>query len=834
MNTINTISALRRFALATCVATSALLVAGCGSGSGAQTVQNPVTTPPTVSNYNGPAPQTADVQRFKLNVWDNLVPNNRCGTCHNPSQTPRFVRNDDINLAYEAANTVVNLSDPANSRMVLKVRGGHNCWLTSNDACGDIIQSYIQAWAGGSVGGVGKAIAFTAPPLRDPGSSKNFPADPSLFRDNVYEPYLHEYCVGCHKEDAPVPQSPYFASDDLDVAYAAAQKKMDLDNPANSRFVVRLGTEFHNCWAETPPTVNCAQDAALMQAGITAMANAIPATVVDPSLVTSKALRLTDGIVASDGGRQEANVIAKYEFKTGSGNTAFDTSGVEPALNLTLSGSYSWVGGWGVAFNGGKAQGSTTASKKLNDLINATGEYSIEAWVAPANVTQDGPSRIITYSGGTTTRNFMLGQTLYQYDFLNRSANTDQNGMPSLSTAAADEDLQATLQHVVATYDPTNGRRIYVNGKFTDDVDSVPGGVLSAWDNTFAFALGSEVDNTNKWAGTVRLVEIHNRALTDAQVKQNYDVGVGEKYYMLFNVSDYVGQPDAYVVFVVSQFDSYSYLFRSPFFMLLDSTATPGSIPISGIRIGINGREAPVGQAFKNVNTTITDTQYAAQGGRQELSTIGGVIALEKGPTADEFFLTFEQLGSATHVVVEAAPPPPPPPVDVPRDASYGIRAFAEVNATMSTVTGVPTTQTDVLATYNEVFQALPVDTGIEGFLSSQQMGITQLAISYCSALVDGKGSVPVATYFPGFNFGASVATAFDSAAKKSQVLDPLYARIVGTNISTQPDAASTKNEVSTLIDSLASCSGTKCADTHGVVKAACASMLGSAAMLVQ
>ncbi|HTO58555.1 MAG TPA: LamG domain-containing protein, partial [Pseudomonadales bacterium] len=330
MNTTNMFSAARRLAFATCLATSALLVAGCGSGSGASTVQNPVTTPPTVSNYNGPAPQTADVQRFKINVWDNLVPNNRCGTCHNPSQTPRFVRNDDINLAYDAANSVVNLSDPANSRMVLKVRGGHNCWLTSNDACGDIIQSYITAWAGGSVAGAGKQIAFVAPTQRDPGASKNFPTDPALFKANVYDPYLHEYCVGCHKEDAAVPQSPFFASDDIDVAYAAAQKKIDLDTPANSRFVVRLGTEFHNCWAETPPTVNCAQDAALMQAGITAMSNAIAPTVVDPTLVTSKALRLTDGIVASDGGRQEANVIAKYEFKTGTGNTAFDTSGVEP------------------------------------------------------------------------------------------------------------------------------------------------------------------------------------------------------------------------------------------------------------------------------------------------------------------------------------------------------------------------------------------------------------------------------------------------------------------------------------------------------------------------
>ena len=110
------------------------------------------------------------------------------------------------------------------------------------------------------------------------------------------------------------------------------------------------------------------------------------------------------------------------------------------------------------------------------------------------------------------------------------------------------------------------------------------------------------------------------------------------------------------------------------------------------------------------------------------------MVALEKGPTLDEFFLTFEVLGSATHVVVEASPAPPPPPVDVPRDPDYGIRDFAEINQTMSNMTGVPTTQAQVKATYDAVFQALPVSTGIEGFLSSQQMGITQLAISYCSA----------------------------------------------------------------------------------------------------
>jgi hypothetical protein len=256
---------------------------------------------------------------------------------------------------------------------------------------------------------------------------------------------------------------------------------MDLDNPANSRFVVRLGQEFHNCW-----TASCTSDAADMEAAITELSDAIPLTQVNPSLVTSMALGLPDGIVSSAGGRHETNVIALYEFKTGSGNQAYDTSGVEPALNLSLSGEYDWVGGWGVAFSNGKAQGSTTASTKLYNLITATGEFTVEAWVAPANVTQDGPARIVSYSGGSTARNFMLGQTLYSYDTLVRADSTNQNGEPQLSTDADDEDLQATLQHVVMTYDPVNGRRIYVNGVSTGDLDMVPGGLLNEWDNTFA------------------------------------------------------------------------------------------------------------------------------------------------------------------------------------------------------------------------------------------------------------------------------------------------------------------------------------------------------------
>ena len=44
----------------------------------------------------------------------------------------------------------------------------------------------------------------------------------------------------------------------------------------------------------------------------------------------------------------ESAQIALWEFKTGSGGTAFDTSGVEPAIDLQFSGDVQWFGGWGV------------------------------------------------------------------------------------------------------------------------------------------------------------------------------------------------------------------------------------------------------------------------------------------------------------------------------------------------------------------------------------------------------------------------------------------------------------------------------------------------------
>ena len=321
-----------------------LLLTGCSGSGGEATTVNPQSSDSartTAFVYTGPTAQSPDVARFQSYLWANLINSDRCGACHGDGgQTPRFANSADVNAAYGAVQDYVNLTDPDSSAIVTKVGNGHNCWLESNSACADTMTSYLQNWAGTSINAAARSIDLSAPILRDAGSSKNFPSDAASFSSTVY-PLLTTHCAECHSDTAAFAQSPYFASADLDTAYAAVKSKIDLNTPAQSRIVVRLGDEFHNCWSA------CSADAAAMLDAVTQLSNGISTTEVDPALVISKALRLTDGIVANAGGRFESNVIALWEFKNGSGGIAYDTSGVEPAMNLTLNGDVSWVGGWG-------------------------------------------------------------------------------------------------------------------------------------------------------------------------------------------------------------------------------------------------------------------------------------------------------------------------------------------------------------------------------------------------------------------------------------------------------------------------------------------------------
>ncbi|MCP4765969.1 MAG: LamG domain-containing protein [Gammaproteobacteria bacterium] len=872
------------------------LLTACGGSSG--TEDNP-NLKSADDSYTGPPASTADTRSFQLNFWEYMRKDNRCGQCHGDSQSPTFVNSTDVNKAYSEAIKYVNLQNPQDSRIVIKVSDkktdGHHCWLTSLDACAATLEQMISNWANDSNITSARLIQLKAPDHELPGEAKSFPPNATTpgingrsFEDTVYPLLIgtipviaNNNCQNCHQETGPpLPQAPFFASPELESAFEAAKSKMNIDTPANSRFVERL-QQLHNCWT------NCPADAAAMTAAIKLFADGIEETEVDTTLLTSMALKMTDGVVAAGGNRHEGNLVALWEFKTRGGITAYDTSGIDPAVDLTLisdiNGSVGWLDSYGLNFQGGRAQAFTFDSEKLHDFIQATGEYAIEAWIVPANVSQE-QTNIVSYSGSDNARNFTLGQDLYNYDFYNRIVTTPPrpNGDPFLSSGDNDEEIaEANLQHVVVNYDPDTGRSIFVNGVLVDVTD--PAGsrttINNVWDDGFTLVLGNETSGNRPWFGHVRMLAIHNRNLTQEQVTQNFDVGVGEKYFLLFYVGHHISIPKSYIVFEVSQFDEFSYLFNRPTFINLDPDWTPVTIDIAGLRIGINGKEAVAGQAYGSLDTSVNGS-YDPQLG-QQLSPLGTIIALEKGATSDEFFLTFESIGTENRTYTEPRPTVPDDPTDPSNkvESDIGIRTFEEINATIASITGIPVTNAAVNSVYTDYTQQLPTVEAIDAFLPSHQMAIAQLALTSCSELLNNGLVAGAHGFFPGLDFDLSAQTAFGAAApgvpdaaqqaNRGLVVDPLMTAAMnvdslnaGNNLTSQPDeidisgllGAGTSQNLDTgdnvvAYDSLITqlintCTpvapATTCtledtpARTVQIVKAVCATAVGGAVMLVQ
>lgn len=884
-------STLKMIAQSALVVSLPFFLLACGNGPA--TESNPFEEDNGLggSTYTGPPPDNQAIKDFQDTVWAGLRSDSRCGSCHGAGTDLPFVDESNVNEAYAHAIGYINLNNPGGSGLVSQVEGtdapsdGHFCWSSLDVVCADTVELLISRMSGDTDNTESNQIDLSSPTIHNPGESKNFPdtateGSPS-FATTVY-PLLRDNCGNCHYEQGvSQQQAPFFSNpNDVQSSYEAAKPKINIDVPDQSRLVLRI-IEGHNCWSD------CTSDADDMRLEIEAFANGITAQPVDSTLVTSKALSLADGIIASGGSRHEADAIALYEFKEGSGDTVSDTSGIEPAMDLRISdsASVSWLSNYGLDFTGGRAQADTGDSDKIYQYIQTTGEYSVEAWVIPANVTQE-DATIAGYGPGGDSINFALSQTLYNYNFFNRTVSDPMAGN-YLSTEDAGELAQSAQQHVVVTYSVIDGRKVYLNGELVNVTDPVTGSTqVSNWDSTWAFVLGANQNGTQNWEGKIRLLAFHSRVLTDAQVTQNFDAGVGEKYFLLFSVSEQLDDAgitgcfnsadsshQCFVMMEVSRYDDYSYLFDSPTFINIDSDWTPpSSFIIEGLRIAINGREAVAGQEFGHVRESIDTDNYTAGAGTV-LAQRGAVIELEKGPESDEFFVTFEVLAGDTNLYVDALPTAPTPPADAEAVSDIGVRTFDEINAAIAKVTGVSVTNSNVNSVFQQYRQQLPAIENIDAFLSSHQMAIAQLALTSCGVRVDADAALSVGdpnrVRFTDFDFSLAADQAFNTPTQRGYAINPILDELLLTDLNSQPDqtevadslgAATSQTLTSgtnsyaydSLITEMSRCpipgdphynEDFPCntstdinttARTAEIVKALCAAAVGSAAMLIQ
>lgn len=657
---------------------------------------------------------------------------------------------------------------------------------------------------GGTTTGGGAGGGATTPPDDqmpdpvDPDPPMEPPplADQALFEQTLY-PHLtdpNNFCVGCHGQT----QIPTFAVSDATAAYnqVVAQQKVDLNNPAQSRIYLRPAVDRHNCGGDA----TCDRIAADFLTAIQNWAGqAMPAIPPSGTAILSATTTLADGL-SSAGNRVEDAEIALFTFSEGSGDVTMDTSGFGTPMTLQITGM-EWVEG-GLHNINGKAQANLADSQKLFNAITPVGEYTVEAWLVPDNTTQDGPARIVSYSSSTTVRNFALGQNAIYYQLRNRTSTSDNNGNPALE--ALEPQVDTVLQHVVTTFDADVGRKVYINGQLAIEED-LPDTL--AWTDDQIFVIGNEVTDNRTWQGILNLVAIHNRALTGAEVAQNFQAGAGNFTTLRFDISSTVGG-QSFVEFRAAPLDSASYVFVEP---TLVSDVAP--LRVKNIRIGVNGNIPIAAQSFRRVDVT------AMQSGAL-LSPLGAVIPIAMGPDADVFHLEFEELGSRFGLAESIAPSAPPAPVpDVP-EPLIGVRTFSQIDSTMATLTGIDKGNATVAQRFTDLRDSLPATNDPLAFSSAQQIAIQQLATTYCGEIVNDAGACS------GF-FGTC---AIDQNAKDA-VATTLYDAFVGQNIATQPGATQFTTEIVRMIDDLGCAAGCTGAAAQTALQATCAATLSSGAV---
>ena len=223
--------------------------------------------------------------------------------------------------------------------------------------------------------------------------------------------------------------------------------------------------------------------------------------------------------------RVMTDLQAWYTFEEAEGFMVYDVSGVGTPLDLRFYDptATSWIGG-GLSIDTPTIVTSATPATKVIDAVMASNEITLEAWVKPANIMQSGPARILSLSLDPYYRNFTLGQDLSGtsfYDVRLRTTTTNPSGIPSLSSPLG--SVTTNLTHVVYTRDAAGTARIYLDGVQVST--ATVGGDMSNWDADYHLALANELTNNRPWVGELHLAAIYSRALTAAEVTQNYTVG---------------------------------------------------------------------------------------------------------------------------------------------------------------------------------------------------------------------------------------------------------------------------------------------------------------------
>ena len=158
---------------------------------------------------------------------------------------------------------------------------------------------------------------------------------------------------------------------------------------------------------------------------------------------------------------------------------------------------------------------------KVRDGAVASREITVEAWVTPTLASPSQPGRIVQLANGQTDRSVTIGQGF----FLNNSTTkfetrtkTSRNG----NNRVFADGIEADLTHLVLRRSDPGSIDLFVNGV---RAASEPASGTFNWSSLHPIALGGDPLGGRSWLGTYHLVAFYDRALSDADVTQNFQAG---------------------------------------------------------------------------------------------------------------------------------------------------------------------------------------------------------------------------------------------------------------------------------------------------------------------
>jgi hypothetical protein len=155
-----------------------------------------------------------------------------------------------------------------------------------------------------------------------------------------------------------------------------------------------------------------------------------------------------------------------------------------------------------------------------------------------------------------------------------------------------------------------------------------------------------------------------------------------------------------------------------------------------------------------------------------------------------------------------------------------GIKTGEQIAATMSALTGVPRTRSNVRDALNNLRPQLPNSHDLASFQASHQIAITKLATEYCDALFETADLR--AALLPGVNFGQNPPQAYAGATIQGTIVDRLIERFWGAGLERLPNPEEARGELLTLFGGLLAGAPNTTTGTRNIAKGMCTTVLAA------